>query len=335
MSKSVRLQKYIADSGLTSRRKAEDMILQGRVEINGEVCRVLGTKVSFVDDVVMADGQLVDPSNVEKIYLLFNKPRGVMTTLSDPEGRKTVVDFIQDVPERVYPVGRLDYLSEGLLLLTNDGDMAQRIIHPSKNITKVYEVKIFGAVSESILKKLREGINTEIGHLKPKSVRVIKQLPTKTWLEFRLTDGKNREIRRICEDSGLTIDKLKRIAIGGLSLSGVSQGSYTYITKKKLDKALEDNEPAEFWSGKKTINLSDKGAQDCTLANDSSFLKFRKGDYFKTLKELNERKALEAKEKRTKEWEEKEAAHQKRKARKNNKKSSFHKDRKSVHAKIV
>ena len=219
MSKShalIRLQKYIADAGITSRRKAEDLILQGRVEVNGDIVRELGVKVHKNDDVVTVDGDTISPSRVEKIYVVFHKPRGCMTTLNDPEGRKTVMDYLGDITERIYPVGRLDYLSEGLLLLTNDGEFANHIIHPSGNITKVYEVKIFGAVNSDILKSLRKGVQTEVGFLKPQSVRVIKQLNSKTWLEFRLTDGKNREIRRLCEAVGLTIDKLKRVAIGGL-----------------------------------------------------------------------------------------------------------------------
>lgn len=318
----LRLQKYIADCGITSRRKAEELIAQGRVQVNGEVVRELGTKVDPELDAVMVNGQAIDRNSVQKLYILMNKPRCVMTTLDDPEGRKTVIDLIKEVPERVYPVGRLDYLSEGLLLLTNDGDLANQIIHPSSNITKVYEVKVFGAVTESLLKKLRSGATVEGISLKPKSVRVIKQLPTKTWLEFRLTEGKNREIRKICEAYGITIDKLKRVAIGGLAIDQISPGSYRFATKQQLLRAIGVNkdgsvkEEVEYISAKKSVSLKLKGAQDCTSADDKAFHKFRKGDYFKTIADIKERKEKEAKEERRLAFEAKEAAHQARKQKK-------------------
>ena len=191
LSKSLRLQKYIADCGFTSRRKAEDLIKQGKVKVNGVISSELGVKVDPVKDVVSIDGQVLDRESIQRHYILMNKPRGVMTTLDDPEGRATVMDYVKEVSERVYPVGRLDYLSEGLLLLTNDGEMANMIMHPSYNITKVYEVKVFGAVNDAILKKLRNGIVFQGHHLKPLTVRVIKQLPSKTWIEFRLGEGRN------------------------------------------------------------------------------------------------------------------------------------------------
>ena len=172
------------------------------------------------------------------MYVLLHKPRGYMTTISDPEGRKTVMDLCKEVTERIYPVGRLDYLSEGLLLLTNDGNLANLVMHPRFNVTKVYEVKVFGAVSLAIQKRLREGVELDDGFVKPFSVRVIKQLPTKTWLEFRLIDGRNREIRRICEACGLTVDKLKRVAIEGLTIDGIKPGGYRFVTKKFILDAL-------------------------------------------------------------------------------------------------
>ena len=157
-SNVLRLQKYIADCGFTSRRKAEELIKQGKVKVNGVISSELGVKVDPVNDVIAIDGQVLDRESVQKHYILMNKPRGVMTTLSDPEGRATIMDYVKEISERIYPVGRLDYLSEGLLLLTNDGETANMIMHPSYNITKVYEVKVFGAVNDAILKKLRNGI---------------------------------------------------------------------------------------------------------------------------------------------------------------------------------
>jgi 23S rRNA pseudouridine2605 synthase len=234
----IRLQKLIADCGVCSRRKAEVLIVGGRVKVNGLVANVLGTKVNPNTDVVEVDDVMVDLMSVDKVYLLLNKPRAYMTTLNDPEGRKTVMDLVQGIPQRVFPVGRLDYLSEGLLLMTNDGDLANKIMHPRYEVTKVYEVKVFGHVNEALLNRIRKGVMTEDGLMKPASVRLIEQLPNKTWLEFRLNEGKNREIRKICEAMELTVDKLRRVAIEGLTIQGLPVGHYDFVTKKDLLKAL-------------------------------------------------------------------------------------------------
>ncbi|MCF8057744.1 MAG: rRNA pseudouridine synthase [Bacteriovoracaceae bacterium] len=319
---AIRLQKVIADAGITSRRKAEEMILEGRVAVNGEVVRELGTKVDPLEDVVLVDNEALDINRKESIYLVLNKPRGVMTTVNDPEGRQTVMDLVQDVTERIYPVGRLDYLSEGLLLMTNDGELANNIIHPRGNITKVYEVKVFGAVTQEILKKLRAGIQSEVGFLKPLNVRVIKQLRSKTWIEFRLGDGRNREIRRLCEACGLTVDKLKRVTIGGLTVEGIKPGSYRTLTKKQLlnligmDDSGQMVKTYDYQSPKKSINLRIKGAQPCTAADDQAFSKFRRETYFATIKELDERKVRLAEEEKQKMFAEKEEKHQKRQFKK-------------------
>ena len=314
----VRLHKYIADSGVTSRRKAEHYIMQGRVRVNGERVDQLGVQIDPSKDVVMVDNNIIDRDHVQKIYIVLNKPRGCLTTIFDPEGRKTVMDFIQDCNERVYPVGRLDYLSEGLLIITNDGELGNQIIHPSQKITKVYEVKVFGAINEDILKFLRKGTVVDGSLLRPKNVRVIKQLPSKTWLEFQLEEGKNKEIRKICDNAGITIDKLKRVTIGGLSLSQIAPGSYIYTTKRKLLKQIYSNATNEkpYWSSKKSINLKKKGHQSYTMASDNSFSRFKKETYFKTLHEIEERKVREKKMKEKKSFEKREEAHQKRQYKK-------------------
>lgn len=337
----IRLQKVIADAGITSRRKAEDLILQGRVAVNGETIRTLGTKVNPQEDVVAVDDEAIDLGQREKLYIVMNKPRGVVTTVSDPEGRETVMDLVKDITERIYPVGRLDYLSEGLLIMTNDGEVANNIIHPSGNVTKVYEVKVFGAVNGDILKRLRSGVQTEVGFLKPKSVRVINQLKAKTWLEFRLTDGKNREIRRLCEACGLTVDKLKRLAIGGLTVEGIKPGGYRVVTKKQLLNLIGMNELGqivreyEYQSPKKSVNLYLKGAQPCSLADDHGFSKFRKDTYFTAIREIGEKKARIAEEEKMKILREREEKHQKRldKKKARLKKRGDKKD--SVHAQII
>ena len=251
--KEVRLQKFIADAGVTSRRKAENLILEGRVKINGCVVSKLGVKVHPHEDAVCVDEKIVDLTTVEKIYLLLNKPRGYMTTVSDPEKRKTVMDLIPFVQERIYPVGRLDYLSEGLLFLTNDGDLAQQMTHPSYGVTKVYEVKVIGRVTRELLKRLRDGANIGGDWVVPKSVRAIGELPKKTWLEFRVGEGKHREIRKFCEYHGLSVDKLRRVAVGGLTIEGQGVGKYRILTRKDVVKALTTSTP--YLSPKKSVNL--------------------------------------------------------------------------------
>lgn len=299
---SVRLQKVIADCGITSRRKAESLITEGRVMVNGQVVTELGTKVNPHSDAIVVDGETIDTQFVQRVYLLFNKPRGCMTTVNDPEGRKTVMDYLRQIPERIYPVGRLDYLSEGLLLFTNDGEIANFIMHPRYEITKVYEVKVFGAITEMILTKLRAGVEIEGEMVKPISVRIIEQLPNKTWLEFRLGEGKNREIRRICEGCGVTVDKLKRIAIEGLSLGDLPPGKFRYLTKTELLEHLGMKPDGSrmtkrlYTSPKKSVDLKRKGAQEgATPADDKGFYKFRREHYFKTVKTLQEKKELQKK----------------------------------------
>ena len=292
----IRLQKYIADCGVTSRRKAEEYITAGRVKVNGEKVTELGTKVDPAEDVVMVDGAVIDRNAVDPIYIVLHKPRCYMTTVNDPEGRKTVIDLLRGLTARVFPVGRLDYLSEGLLLMTNDGEMANKVSHPRFEVEKVYEVKVFGAVNSQMLSQLKKGIHAHDGHLKPKSVRVIKQLPTKTWIEFRLQEGKNREIRRICDAAGLVIDKLKRVAIEGLSIDGIAPGEFRFITKIDLLRALNMNKDGSkvkkdfttYISPKRSIKLNETLKQKRYFAgapktDDEKFDRYKKDEYNKTM----------------------------------------------------
>ncbi len=298
---SIRLQKFIADCGFTSRRKAEDLITQGKVKVNGETVTILGTKVTPGTDLVEIDGTPLDPQTVQKVYIVLNKPRGCVTTLSDPEGRPTVMEYCHEITERIYPVGRLDYLSEGLLILTNDGELANLVMHPRYSIIKTYEVKIFGSVTMNILEKLRAGVKLEDGFVKPKSVRVIEQLPGKTWVEFRIGEGKNREIRRMCEALGLTIDKLRRVAIEGLSIDDIRPGQYKILTKRELLNALgidkngvKKDSTKTYVSTRKSVDLKKKKFQQLTAtpADDERFHKFRKETYFSTAKTIQEKKKL-------------------------------------------
>ena len=305
----VRLQKVIADCGVTSRRKAEGLILDGRVEVNGRTVTELGTKVNPHSDTIQVDGNTLELMAVDKVYIVMNKPRAYMTTLSDPEGRPTVMELIFGVKQRIFPVGRLDYLSEGLLILTNDGDLANMIMHPKYEVEKVYEVKVFGHVNEGILAKIKRGVMTEDGLLKPKSVRVIEQLPNKTWLEFRLNEGKNREIRKICDAVELTVDKLRRVAIEGLNIQSLSPGRYMFTTRKELMKALGLNEDGTkfarrtFMSAKKTLNVAKVSkivSKTARPADDKKFQAFRKDSYYETVQSIKEVKMRQAEEDATK-----------------------------------
>lgn len=303
-SPDIRLQKFIADGGVCSRRAAENLIIQGRVTVNGRVVTELGTKVNPDGDAIYVDGKMVATAGIEKYYVVLNKPRACVTTLNDPEGRKTVMDYIWGVPTRIYPVGRLDYLSEGLLILTNDGDLANKVMHPRYEITKVYEVKVFGHVNESLLTRIRKGVMTEDGLMKPLSVRIIEQLPNKTWLEFRLNEGKNREIRKICEAMELTVDKLRRVAIEGLTVQGLGIGSFMFTTRKELMKALGMDEAGnrveqirpKFVSGKRTVAVRKAEkmvGKTARSADDRKHQVFRKENYYATVQSIRELKAKE------------------------------------------
>ncbi len=291
----VRLQKLMADAGIASRRKCEEMIQDGRVHVNGELTMILGTKVDPFYDSVEVDGELIDKDAVDKVYIVLNKPRGIITSVTDPQGRQTVVDLIKMVKYRIFPVGRLDYLSEGLLILTNDGELANKIMHPRYQIEKIYEVKVFGLVNETIMKKLKLGAVVEGDLLKPSSVRIVKALQNKTWIEFRLTEGKNREIRKLCEAVGLTIDKLKRVAIENLSIDNLSPGDYKFLSRKELCKALRMDENGDripiiqkYKSPKKSIRLDklEKRTRKNIHAKDADsveFTRYRKDQYYETL----------------------------------------------------
>lgn len=220
-----RLQKIIAAAGIASRRKAEDLITQGRVSVNGRTVTELGSKADLAADHIKVDGKLL--RGVERhVYLLLNKPKGYVTTVSDPEGRPTVMDLVKNVPARIYPVGRLDWASEGLLLLTNDGDLASKLTHASSHVQKTYLVKIAGRASEEEIDKLRRGIRigAKAGDRRlkqvftaPAQVRLTKDAAN-PWYEVTLIEGKNRQIRRMFEEIGHHVEKIKRVRYGPLTL---------------------------------------------------------------------------------------------------------------------
>ncbi|WP_134683249.1 pseudouridine synthase [Brevibacillus migulae] len=229
-----RLQKILAQAGVASRRKCEELITQGRVKVNGTVTTELGTKVDPQNDAILVDDK---PIHLEKlIYLMLHKPTGVITSLHDPQGRRVVTDLLTDIPERVYPVGRLDYDTSGLLLLTNDGELANRIAHPSFEIDKVYRAWVKGTPSKEAVKKLATGIRLEDGMTSPGEARVIEQEAQRTLLEITIHEGRNRQVRRMCEAIGHPVLTLERIRLGFLTLAGVKRGEYRHLTKEEVER---------------------------------------------------------------------------------------------------
>ena len=231
----MRLQKYLAGCGIASRRNAEKMILEGRVSVNGQVIQTLGTQVDEAADVVQVDGITVHPEE-EKHYLAYNKPVGEVTTVSDPEGRATVMDRFRDYPVRLFPVGRLDYDSEGLLLLTNDGELMNQLLHPSFEIPKSYLTKVSNNVTEDEIKMLRKGVIIEGKMTSPASVRLIRHDTFSTDLLITIHEGRNRQVRRMIAAIGHQVVRLKRIRFGPVYLNDLPSGMWRKLTAEEIEK---------------------------------------------------------------------------------------------------
>lgn len=228
-----RLQKYLANAGVASRRKCEEIILAGRVKVNGKVVRELGTQITPGKDKVQVDGLKLE-TQPKKIYIMLNKPRGYVSTVTDDRGRKTVMDLIKGVKERVYPVGRLDYDSEGLLLLTNDGELTNALTHPKHQVSKTYKVRVKGVPTVDKLEKLAKGIELEDGITAPAKVLLTHVLNGNGLLEITIYEGKNRQVRRMCEHIGHPVLRLVRTHIGPLELRKLGSGEYREISKFEL-----------------------------------------------------------------------------------------------------
>ncbi|MBZ5508706.1 MAG: rRNA pseudouridine synthase [Acidobacteriia bacterium] len=236
-----RLQKIIAAAGISSRRKAEELITQGRVSVNGQTVTELGSKADLERDHIKVDGKLLQGAE-RHVYLLLNKPKGYVTTVSDPEHRPTVMDLVKGVGARIYPVGRLDWSSEGLLLLTNDGELASKLTRAASHVPKTYLVKIAGRATEEEIEKLRRGIR--IGakpgprrlekaiHTAPAQISLMKNA-INPWYEVTLIEGKNRQIRRMFEEIGHHVEKIKRVRYGPLTLD-VEPGQYRELAPKEI-----------------------------------------------------------------------------------------------------
>ncbi|MDI6864355.1 pseudouridine synthase [Thermodesulfovibrio yellowstonii] len=235
-----RLQKILSDYGIASRRHAEELIKEGRVTVNGQIA-VIGQKADPEKDYIKVDGKLLIKPE-PKVYYAFYKPRKVITALLDPQGRPTIKDFIRGIKFRIYPVGRLDFDSEGLLLLTNDGELAYKVMHPSSQIEKTYMVKVDGIVEPETIEKLRGGIKIEGKLAVPVSVHLVKKLKANSWIKITLHEGRKRQIRKMLERVGHPVIRLIRIAIDGVKLGDLKPGQLRPLTKEEIEKLRRNKE---------------------------------------------------------------------------------------------
>jgi 23S rRNA pseudouridine2605 synthase len=232
----MRLQRFLAQAGVASRRKAEELITAGRVKVNGRVVSELGSKVDPIRDEVTLGGRRV--MQQQPVYLILNKPKGYVTTLSDPEGRPTVMELVGKVEERVYPVGRLDFNTEGVLLMTNDGDLAHALMHPAGEVKKTYRVKVRGSATREQVDELRHGVTLDDGS-RTAAAEVELLGPSEggnnTWFEITIHEGKNRQIHRMAEALGLQVAKLQRVRYAGLTTEGVRPGRWRSLRRDEVD----------------------------------------------------------------------------------------------------
>jgi 23S rRNA pseudouridine2605 synthase len=278
--KKVRLNKYISQSGLESRRKADQLIEQGEVRVNGHLIKELGYMIDPKKDHVKVSGKMIRP--VKKyVYYMLNKPTSVLSTVNDPEDRKTVMSYCQYIEERIFPVGRLDWDSEGLLLMTNDGDFAQEVSHPSKNIPKTYMVKVEGLVNDAKLEKLRNGVSIPGGRVKALVATLIPQKKSKhSWLKIVIEEGKNRQIRHMMAKIGCDVIKLQRTAIGMLKLGALKKGQIRPLEPHEIEKIFFKFKAPEL---KKKPRPYAKPKDHPRKTRGAANKKLSKADYFKML----------------------------------------------------
>jgi pseudouridine synthase len=240
MSETMRLQKLLADRGVASRRHAEEMIRAGRIKVNGEIVSLMGMQVSG-SDVIEVDGKPLPPES-NLIYLMLNKPAGYITSVGDPQGRQTVMELLKDVRERVFPVGRLDADTEGLLLFTNDGDFSYALMHPRFHVPREYEAVVAGRLTPHSIERLKQGVPLPPeGELSgPIEAVVLEQGPDYTRVKVTLHEGKKREVKRAMVSVGNPVQSLKRTTLGSLKLGGLSVGSYRYLTAQELERLRRD-----------------------------------------------------------------------------------------------
>ena len=233
----IRLQKFLANAGIASRRKCEELILQGKVSVNGIIITELGTKVDPEKDKVTVDGKNVENKSQKFVYILLNKPIGVVTTAKDQFGRESVLDIVK-VKERVVPVGRLDMYTSGALILTNDGDFVYKLTHPKHEITKTYTVTLVGIIAENEVEQLRRGVEIEDYVTRPAKVKILKIDKEKniSRLEIIIHEGKNRQVRKMCEAVGKKVVALHRSKIGDIGVKDLKIGSWRYLKQSEIEK---------------------------------------------------------------------------------------------------
>ncbi len=230
----VRLQKYLASCGVASRRGSEEIIRSGRVKVNGETVREMGVQIDEEADVITVDDAVVQPEK-KMIYIMLNKPVGFVTTVTDDKGRDTVMELVSDIPARIYPVGRLDYDTEGLLLMTNDGDLTYRITHPKNNVEKTYVAEVTGNVTMDTLTRLRRGVVIDGVKTSPAKVEVVGATQLGTKLEITIHEGRNRQVRKMFEAVGCIVKRLKRTREAGLILGHVPLGRWRKLTESEVN----------------------------------------------------------------------------------------------------
>ena len=229
----VRLQKFLADAGVASRRKAEELILAGKVSVNGTVVTTLGTKVDDKTDEVSYNGKKVVP-NTHFVYVMLHKPEGYVTTVKDQFDRPTVMDLVKKIPERIVPVGRLDYDTSGLLLLTNDGDLTYHLTHPKHKIEKVYLAKVFGRPDENAVNQFKWGVMIDGRRTEPAKLEILEDLGKYTMCRITITEGRNRQVRKMCEAVKHPVAMLKRVATGDVALGDLAKGKYRFLTEEEV-----------------------------------------------------------------------------------------------------
>src|ERR1041384_7599295 len=235
MGEPVRLQRYLATAGVAARRKAEELIVAGRVTVNGKPVTVLGTKIDPDHDAVLVDGEAVVA--LDRFYVLFNKPKGCITAMSDDRGRPTGMDYLPNLPVPVKPVGRLDFYSEGVLLLTNDGELAARLLAPANHVAKTYHVKVHGQLERDHIAALRDGIALDDGTTTlPAEIEVLPGESKHTWLGITIHEGKHRQIHRMLEALGYRVDKLQRVAFANLTFHDLRVGDARELTQQELNQ---------------------------------------------------------------------------------------------------
>ena len=239
---TVKLQKYFSDCAVMSRRAAEEEIKKGKVTVNGEVAE-LGLRIDPARDTVIYKGKKISPPKREKTYILLNKPRGTVTTLSDEKGRPTVISLLQGLNIRVYPVGRLDFDSDGLLLLTDDGQLTNRLTHPKHQIPKIYHVTVKGEVNAEQLKKLSSELVIDGSKILPVATEIIKKEPSSTTLKMTLFEGRNRQIRKMCALCELSISSLTRVALGNITLGNLPKGKWRYLSQEEIEYLKRESAP--------------------------------------------------------------------------------------------